>query len=63
MAWALRAAARGISREQIEHEILNSPDLSKKGPQRPVRLRGADRCQGDRSLRAIEKLSFLENPL
>jgi hypothetical protein len=32
MAWALHAAARGISREQIEHEILNSRDLSKKGP-------------------------------
>jgi hypothetical protein len=25
-------AARGLSREQIEHEILNSRDLSKKGP-------------------------------
>ena len=32
MAWALHAAARGLSREQIEHEILNSRDLSKKGP-------------------------------
>jgi hypothetical protein len=32
MAWALHAAARGISREQIEHEILNGRDLSKKGP-------------------------------
>jgi hypothetical protein len=35
MAWAVHAAARGLSREQIEHEILNSRDLSKKGP--PVR--------------------------
>src|SRR5262249_25564416 len=32
-AWAVHAAARGLSREQIEHEILNSRDLSKKGPQ------------------------------
>jgi len=32
MAWAVHAAARGLSREQIEHEILNSRDLSKKGP-------------------------------
>jgi hypothetical protein len=32
MAWALHAAARGLSREQIEDEILNSQDLSKKGP-------------------------------
>ena len=32
MAWALHAAARGLSREEIEHEILNSRDLSKKGP-------------------------------
>jgi hypothetical protein len=32
MAWALHAAARGLSLEQIEHEILNSRDLSKKGP-------------------------------
>jgi RepB DNA-primase from phage plasmid len=31
MAWALHAAAHGLSREQIEHEILNSRDLSKKG--------------------------------
>ena len=32
MAWALHAAARALSREQIEHEILNGRDLSKKGP-------------------------------
>jgi hypothetical protein len=32
MAWAVHAAANGLSREQIEHEILNSRDLSKKGP-------------------------------
>jgi hypothetical protein len=32
MAWALHAVARGLCREQIEHEILNSRDLSKKGP-------------------------------
>jgi len=31
MAWAVHAAARGLSREQIEHEILNGRDLSKKG--------------------------------
>jgi len=30
MAWALHAAARGLSQEHIEHEILNSRDLSKK---------------------------------
>jgi hypothetical protein len=34
MAWAVHAAARGLSREQIEHEILNGRDLSKKGPPR-----------------------------
>jgi len=34
MAWAIQAAARGLSPEQIEHEILNSRDLSKKGPPR-----------------------------
>jgi len=32
MAWALHAAARGLSPEQIEHEILIGRDLSKKGP-------------------------------
>src|SRR5262249_50088904 len=32
MAWALHAAARALCLEQIEHEILNSRDLSKKGP-------------------------------
>jgi hypothetical protein len=32
MAWAVHAAARGLSREQIEYEILNNRDLSKKGP-------------------------------
>ena len=32
MAWALHAAARGLSQVQIEHEILNGRDLSKKGP-------------------------------
>jgi hypothetical protein len=32
MAWAVHAAARGLSREQIEREILNSRDLSKKSP-------------------------------
>jgi hypothetical protein len=32
MAWAVHAAARGLSQEQIEHEILNGRDLSKKGP-------------------------------
>jgi hypothetical protein len=32
IAWALHAAARDLSREQIEHEILNGRDLSKKGP-------------------------------
>ena len=34
IAWAVHAAARGLSREQIEHEILNGRDLSKKGPPR-----------------------------
>jgi hypothetical protein len=32
MAWALHAAARGLSQEQIEHEILNIRDLSKRTP-------------------------------
>jgi hypothetical protein len=31
MAWALHAAASGLSRETIESEILNARDLSKKG--------------------------------
>ena len=31
-ARAVHAAASGLSQEQIEHEILNSRDLSKKGP-------------------------------
>jgi hypothetical protein len=34
MAGPLHAAVHGISREQIEHEILNSRDLSKKGRRR-----------------------------
>jgi hypothetical protein len=38
MAWALHAAARGLSQEQIENEALNSRDLSKKGP--PLRRLG-----------------------
>jgi hypothetical protein len=42
MAWALHAAARGLSREQIEHEILNGRDLSKKGSA-PRRLAYAER--------------------
>ena len=41
MAWAVHAAARGLSREEIEYEILNSRDLSKKGP--PLG-RGPTRC-------------------
>jgi hypothetical protein len=31
MGLALHATARGLSREQIEYEILNGRDLSKKG--------------------------------
>jgi RepB DNA-primase from phage plasmid len=31
LAWALHAASHGLSGEQIEHEILNGRDLSKKG--------------------------------
>ncbi|MGH9344431.1 MAG: DNA-primase RepB domain-containing protein [Terriglobia bacterium] len=31
MAWALHAASRGLSEEQIRDEILNARDLSKKG--------------------------------
>src|SRR5262249_27611496 len=51
MAWALHAAARGVSREQIEHEILNSRDLSKKGSAAaPAGVRHSDRQQGDRSV-------------
>ena len=30
MVWAIHATARGLSREQIEHQILNSCDLSKE---------------------------------
>ena len=63
MAWALHAAARGLCLEQIEHEILNSRDLSKKGP--PVRrlayaMPTAE--QGDRSVHAIKRLFAMENP-
>jgi hypothetical protein len=32
MAWALHAAGRRLSQEQIENEILRGRDLSKKGP-------------------------------
>jgi hypothetical protein len=31
MAWAVYAASRGLSRENITHEILHARDLSKKG--------------------------------
>jgi hypothetical protein len=31
MAWAVHAASRGLSEEQIRTEILNGRDLSKKG--------------------------------
>jgi hypothetical protein len=31
MAWALHAASRGLSEQQIRHEILHARDLSKKG--------------------------------
>jgi hypothetical protein len=31
MAWAVHAAGHGLSREQIENEILRARDLSKKG--------------------------------
>ena len=45
--------------EQIEHEILNSRDLSKKGSAAAsVGLRRADREEGDRSVRAIKKPSL-----
>src|SRR5215471_455942 len=46
-------------REQIEHEILNSRDLSKKGP-RLLGVRHAEREQGDRSLRAITEPRYGE---
>jgi hypothetical protein len=63
MPWALHAAARGLSQEQIEHEILNSRDLSKKGP--PLRrlayaMRTAS--QGDRPVRSIQGAFAMENP-
>jgi hypothetical protein len=31
MAWALHAASRGLSEDQIRDEILHARDLSKKG--------------------------------
>ena len=31
MAWALHAASRGLSEQQIRDEILHARDLSKKG--------------------------------
>ena len=65
MAWALHAAARSLSRKQIEHEILNSRDLSKKGPPlRRLAYAMADREQGDRLLRAItDNLHYGEPPV
>jgi hypothetical protein len=62
MAWAVHAAIRGLSREQIEHEILNSRDLSKKGSAiASVGLRYADGEQGDRSVHAIKSAFAMEN--
>ena len=46
MAWALHAAARGLSPEQIEHEILNSCDLSKKGSAAASAMRTASKAIG-----------------
>jgi hypothetical protein len=54
MAWALHAAARGLSREQIEHEILNGCDLSKKGP-RPHQFDYAART-ARKAIQALEDL-------
>jgi hypothetical protein len=63
MAWAVHAAARGLSREQIEHEILNSRDLSKKGSAAAsVGLRHTDCEQGDCSVRALKRAFAMENP-
>jgi hypothetical protein len=31
MAWSVHAASRGLTGEQIRHEILHARDLSKKG--------------------------------
>jgi hypothetical protein len=62
MAWALHAAARGISRELIEHEILNSRDLSKKGPplrRLPYAMRTARKAI---ALSANKRAFGMENP-
>jgi len=52
MAWALHAASRGLSEQQIRDEILSARDLSKKGRiQR--RLRYAERT-ANKALRTVE---------
>jgi len=54
-----RSSVLGHSQEQIEHEILNSRDLSKKGSaDASVGIRHADREQGDRSLRSMREASL-----
>jgi hypothetical protein len=54
MAWALHAASRGLSEQQIRDEILNARDLSKKGRiQRQVSY--ADRT-ANKALRTVESI-------
>jgi hypothetical protein len=54
MAWALQAASRGFSEQQIRDEILNARDLSKKGRiQRQVSY--ADRT-ANKALRTVESI-------
>ena len=59
MAWALHTAARGLSREQIEHETLNSRDLAKKGP--PQRRLAYAMRTATKAVCAIKGPSLCEN--
>jgi RepB DNA-primase from phage plasmid len=52
MAWALHAASRGLSEQQIRHEILHARDLSKKG--RPERQFNYARRTAVKALSAVQ---------
>ena len=52
MAWALHAASRGLSEQQIRDEILHGRDLSKKGRCIAASLCGTNSDQGGQQGRA-----------
>jgi RepB DNA-primase from phage plasmid len=54
MAWALHAASRGLSEQQIRNQILNVRDLTKKGgPQRQINYA---RRTANKALRTVEPM-------